>query len=73
MAASHPPCDDPTCNVFACKASYWRRNGAPGVKLQGGKFLFHDMTNRQFAQRELDMAARQGRQLVPADENGMPR
>ncbi len=65
-STSHP--DD--CPCFGCKCRYWRRNGAPGVHFQGGKYLWGDMTTKQFAQRELDMAAAQGRELVPVDANG---
>lgn len=63
---THPDCE---C-TFACKARYWRENGAPGVHFQGGRFAWGDLTNRQFAQRELDLAAADGRELVPVDKNG---
>lgn len=58
---------------FGEKVRYWKRNGPPGVSYQGGQAQFHDITVHQYAQRELDLAARDGRHLVPADEHGNPR
>ena len=64
-----PHCEVGPDECFACKARYWRRHGAPGVHLQGGG-LWSEMTNKQFADRELAMAAADGRELVPVDANG---
>lgn len=58
---------------FGEKVRYWKRHGAPGVSYQGGQTQFHEITTNQCAQRELDLAARDGRTLVPADEHGNPR
>lgn len=58
---------------FSAKAKHWRENGAPGVTFQGGQYMFHDTTVKQYAQNEIDSAAREGRTIVPADEHGNPR
>lgn len=55
---------------FKAKAAHWRTNGAPGVTYQQGQAQFHDTTIRQYADKQLTMAAAQGRTLVPCDANG---
>ena len=57
--------------TFAEKCAYWRKHGAPSLKYGAhGREGFRDLTNNQFAQRELDMAAKDGRELIPVDKNG---
>lgn len=52
------------------KLAYWRKNGAFGVTYQGGQYRFHEDTNKGFADREIAMAAADGREIVPVDKNG---
>lgn len=55
---------------FGCRVRYWRENGAPGVTYQTGKYLFHETTRKQWADREVAIAKSQGREIVPCDSNG---
>jgi len=65
-----PHCDRGVASCFGCKMREMRRDGVVGMTFQGGQYLWHDMTNRQFADRELEMARKDGRELVPVDKNG---
>ena len=47
-------------NHFCCKLRYWRENGAPPVKYQGGRQQFHDTTLKTEADRIVTEARANG-------------
>lgn len=57
---------------FREKVRYWRSNGGLNIGFQGGRWMWNQGTNKQFADRELAIAKSQGRNLIPVDANGDP-
>lgn len=61
----HATCDPDVC--FTAKMRYWRMNGTPQVRYEGGRMQFHDHTIRELQDQQVKEGRAAGYDPVPVE------